>query len=276
MKPHKTTVEQELWMVNPRTLTDMAHLPLRGRCELIKSRFGFDKFSANLLRRIYLRHGVRYLKAAFSYQRKEVQHREICDKQVAVSRDLAEMMMLGKRVIYVDETSFHQWMVPARNWVRADMNLKMPSTRGKSVTIIGGISEQGGMEHYKIVKGSNDATTFKAFIDELAAKVTGDAVIAMDNYSVHRAGIVKEAFDDRITQLFLPPYSCAMNPIERLWHIVKLRWRRVVLQHPDGFTEDEMEEEIRKVINDISQRQVRAISRSHVQFMVRSLRGHMV
>lgn len=26
--------------------------------------------------------------------------------------------------------------------------------------------------------------------------------------------------------MFMPPYSCAFNPIERLWAFIKTKWRR--------------------------------------------------
>lgn len=50
----------------------------------------------------------------------------------------------------------------------------------------------------------------------------------MDNLSVHKAKTVRELFDDRIKQIFLPPYSCTLNPIERLWALIKNKWRSEV------------------------------------------------
>ena len=69
----------------------------------------------------------------------------------------------------------------------------MPSNRGISVTVIGAISEQMGLVHYKIFYGSNNAQTFRAFTTELLLKVRGK-----DNYKVHYSHSVKDLFKDRV------------------------------------------------------------------------------
>ena len=75
----------------------------------------------------------------------------------------------------------------------------MPSNRGMSVTVIGAISEQMGLVHYKIFYGgSNNAQTFSAFTTELLHKVRGKATVYMDNYKVHYSHSVKDLFTDRV------------------------------------------------------------------------------
>jgi DDE superfamily endonuclease len=96
-------------------------------------------------------------------------------------------MRLGKNIVYVDESSFHQWLVPSRAWVRRDMVLEMPSSRSTSISVIGAISERQGLVHYTIVKGTNNTESFKAFVAELVGKIRGEALVYMDNYSVHHA-----------------------------------------------------------------------------------------
>jgi transposase len=49
----------------------------------------------------------------------------------------------------------------------------------------------------------------------------------MDNLSVHHSKIVKEEFDNRWFMFqFLPPQSCELNPIERVWNLIKGQWRK--------------------------------------------------
>ena len=49
----------------------------------------------------------------------------------------------------------------------------------------------------------------------------------MDNLSVHHSKIVKEEFDNRwFMYQFLPPQSCELNPIERVWNLIKGKWRK--------------------------------------------------
>ena len=101
------------------------------------------------------------------------------------------------------------------------MTLRKPDGRGKGVTVVGAISEKQGLIHYSILEQSNNAQNFANFVSELVRKIKGEAYVYMDNLSVHTAAAVKSHFNERIQQRFLPPYSCALNPIERLWNVTK-------------------------------------------------------
>lgn len=59
--PHKLTPELEKQLINPKTLTEMAHHSLRSRVLLIEQRFGV-KLSARYLCDIYHRNKVRFVK----------------------------------------------------------------------------------------------------------------------------------------------------------------------------------------------------------------------
>ena len=65
-----------------------------------------------------------------------------------------------------------------------------------SVTVIGVISEQMGLVHYKIFYGSNNAQTFSAFTSELLRKVRGKATVDMDNCKVHYSHSVNDIFTE--------------------------------------------------------------------------------
>lgn len=175
----------------------MAPYSLRSRVLLVQQKFGV-KISRWLLHDLYWRHGIRFLKPQYSYNRKLAQKSDINEEQQRVSIEIAQLMSANKHIIYIDESSFHQWLVPSRAWVSKDMVLKMPSSRGKSMTIIAGISEKLGIAHFKIVRGSNDASSFKAFINELVRNTKGEAFVYMDNYSVHHSREVREYFNERI------------------------------------------------------------------------------
>ena len=43
----------------------------------------------------------------------------------------------------------------------------------------------------------------------------------LDNLSVHKARIISEQWDRDFAVEYLPPYSCTLNSIERLWNVVK-------------------------------------------------------
>jgi hypothetical protein len=48
----------------------MAHLSLEKRCELIKQKYGHPSLSRFLLKIIYKKHGIRYVKPYYIYARK--------------------------------------------------------------------------------------------------------------------------------------------------------------------------------------------------------------
>ena len=134
---------------------------------------------------------------------------------------MGELIVKGKNLIYVDECTFNLWQTPSRAWARQDTVLKMPSSRGTSITIIGAISAFSGLVHFKIFHGSNDKSTFKDFTIGLLKKVRNKATVYLDNLSIHHARDISDLFSERVECRFLPPYSCALNPIERLWNLVK-------------------------------------------------------
>ena len=98
---------------------------------------------------------------------------ELKARQYDVSREMAELMVQGKHLIYVDESTFNMWQVPFRSWVRSDTVLIMPSNRGRSVTVIGAISSQLGLVHHMVFHGSNNSETFAQFARGMVKKVRG-------------------------------------------------------------------------------------------------------
>lgn len=50
--------------------------------------------------------------------------------------------------------------------------------------------------------------------------------LVMDNLSIHKAKCIQELYDISFKCFYLPPYSCVLNPIERVWSIVKREWKK--------------------------------------------------
>lgn len=117
------------------------------------------------------------------------------------------------------------------------MRLSLPDSRGSSLTLIGALSEARGLIHFEIVHGSNNAETFEHFVIGLKSKVEKPKTfVVLDNLSVHKAKAVKRHFTWGFEQLFLPPYSCELNPIEHLWNVIKNKWRRQLHHFAETFT----------------------------------------
>ena len=92
-------------------------------------------------------------------------------EQKRVAFEIADLIKKGKQIVYVDESTFNHWQVPRKTWVRRDMVLQMPTSRGTSISVIAAISEKQGLVHYKLVSGTNTASTFGDFCHEMVRKI---------------------------------------------------------------------------------------------------------
>lgn len=101
------------------------------------------------------------------------------------------------------------------------MSLTLSTARGKSLSVIAGLSEKSGLIYYDIIVGSNTAQTFSAFLINLKMRCRMPAVIVQDNLTVHKARIVMGIYGPKFQCMFLPTYSSALNPIEKVWNVIK-------------------------------------------------------
>ena len=114
------------------------------------------------------------------------------------------------------------------------MKLTMMKNRGPSITVIGCISEERGLVHASVFAESNNADHFENFLIDLKKKCEGRrVVIILDNLRVHHSKKLASLFDDAFQQMFLPTYSSELNPIERLWSLLKRKWAQNLLQYTD-------------------------------------------
>ena len=112
-----------------------------------------------------------------------------------------------------------------RCWVCPGMKLQMVNDRGHSITVIGAISEKQGLVHYHIINENNNANHFEDFLIGLKQKCQGKKVIiVLDNLRIHYAKKLLYIYDARFKLMYLPTYSSELNPIERLWSLLKRRW----------------------------------------------------
>ena len=65
--------------------------------------------------------------------------------------------------------------------------------------MLAGISEKQGLIYYKIIQGSNNTDEFANFIHGLVRKIKGEAVVYMDNFTVHYSKRVRTFFNKRVS-----------------------------------------------------------------------------
>ena len=130
-------------------------------------------------------------------------------------------------IIYIDETTFNLWQKTSKCWLVPGMKLSMLKTRGPSITVIGAISKERGLVHVNIIDESNNAEHFQHFLVGLKSKCEGRRVVLiLDNLRIHHANMLNDTYTADFKEMFLPPYSSTLNPIEVLWSMVKRRWAK--------------------------------------------------
>ena len=127
-------------------------------------------------------------------------------------------------IVYIDETTFHLWQKASKFWVMPGMKLPMQKSRGPSLTVIGAISEARGLVHHACFAGSNTSDTFFNFLSDLKRKCPKRTVVVLDNIKIHHSKKLEAIYAPDFKEMLLPPYSSELNPIERLWSVLKRKW----------------------------------------------------
>ena len=97
-----------------------------------------------------------------------------------------------------------------------------PGNKGKNMTLIGAISDEG-LIGTMTVTGALDTEAFLVFIEQILLPVLWvGAIIVMDNLPVHYANTAKDLIESVGARVkFLPPYSPDLSPIELCWSKLK-------------------------------------------------------
>jgi len=131
---------------------------------------------------------------------------------------------LAKNLIFIDESGVNLGMnrLRARSLKGERAHGKRPHHRGKNVSMIGAIGFKEILAKAEVM-GAVDRLTFEAFIAcKLVPKLWNEAVVIMDNCSIHLSKNIEELITAAGTRLiYLPPYSPDFSPIEHLWSKIK-------------------------------------------------------
>ena len=125
--------------------------------------------------------------------------------------------------MYLDEFHFYQHGTRYRMWVPPEdhdpMVLQEPTRKG--ISVLGAVDPYSGVLRASITEKYN-AVTFREFLMSIST-ISGEIHMVLDNAKYHHASLLKEFLDanTHIILEFLPPYSPGLNPIERVWKIVK-------------------------------------------------------
>ena len=97
----------------------------------------------------------------------------------------------------------------------------------------------------------------------------------MDNFGAHHSKMVKNIFNERVHQRFLPSYSCTLNPIERLWLVVKEKWRRAMVESKEELSDEQCVELLKRLL-EAERESSKNLATCHIKYMIKSLKDEFV
>ena len=236
----KMTKEIIDYATDRAVLKQWAHLSLRERVIKIHEKFQ-TKITQQCLGFWYRRNGIRWRRPNYKMLG-ALKRATLLKEQAEWSWQLTTYMQRGFEIIYIDETSSHLWDQKGKVWQPNDDSIFIhrPSTRGHSVTIIAGLSSNGGVLQWQISRSTNK----EDFLHFLKSKVhpfvkyPRSTVLVMDNHRAHHSLVVSKWLQEKSYIVhFLPPYSSELNPIETVWALLKQQWGKTLTSQ--GF-EDKM------------------------------------
>ncbi len=141
-----------------------------------------------------------------------------------------DMMNYNKqRVISIDESGIHKQMHPHYGYAPRGTMILQPTTsqRHQNYSLVMAISHERVIAH-KLIKGSINTLLFQEFVSQelLPACAHNHYIFLMDNVRFHHnAGINSAIHTAGHTIIYTPPYSPDLNPIERVFSIIKRHLR---------------------------------------------------
>jgi len=125
---------------------------------------------------------------------------------------------------FADESGFEGDPRPRRRWDKKGRKTRITKNGGHlRMNVIGMVCPRTG-QFFAIEASHSDSATYQAFLDEADRIVSfqrTNNVLIMDNASWHRKTTTNwHGWKPK----YLPPYSPDLNPIERIWNIMKARW----------------------------------------------------
>ncbi|XP_065325373.1 uncharacterized protein LOC135931982 [Gordionus sp. m RMFG-2023] len=151
-----------------------------------------------------------------------------------------------EKIFFLDETGINLHVVPVYAWAPYNVKptVKVSPSKGKNLSILCTMGIDGVIL-YRIIEGAYNSLLFREYMIELINIIPSNAVIVMDNASIHKSHLI-DSFKERIE--YLPPYSPQLNPIEIFWGI-KNKYRSI---NPRPNTRNEIVHNVTSILNEFT------------------------
>lgn len=154
------------------------------------------------------------------------------DEKTVAKQELAQLTRQadeGKiELVYFDCSGFNLWAKVVYAWQKRGERIVVPVTKGKSQNVLGMMWHRCQRFESVVFEGAIDSSVVIECFDQLAARLTKETVIVIDNASIHTS----EEFEEKIEEweglglkvYYLPSYCPDLNKIEMLWEKLKYEW----------------------------------------------------
>ena len=183
--------------------------------------------SKTLLLQIYREHNIVRRQPSYKFNRKFRSRFQFVNEKIEFLNKLLRYMREDRQIIYMDETSTHLWEKMKSFWMpkNALIDVSLNKDRGKSITIIGGISNKWPTLQYVLTDKTNTVNVEKFFM-HIEGIVRPKCVMVLDNHPCHKSLRIRNlAHRMGIELLFMPATASELNPVEQMWGYFKRQWR---------------------------------------------------
>ncbi len=145
-----------------------------------------------------------------------------------------------RQLVFVDESGTHTALT--RLYARAPHDQRavgqVPRNHGKNTTLVAALSWDGLQAPWTL-EGALDTLAFERYIEEvLGPTLRPGQLVILDNLSVHKAAVIRQAIEAReCALLFLPAYSPDLTPIEQAFSKIKATLRGLGARTRDALLE---------------------------------------
>ncbi len=125
---------------------------------------------------------------------------------------------------FSDESGFEADPRPKRRWTKKGKKTRVPY-QGNHIrmNVIGAVCPRSG-QAYMLEFNHVDTDVFQCFLDHMNRDATFERkrqIIVLDNASWHKTKSLRWG---KLEPFYLPAYSPDLNPIEKLWLVIKAEW----------------------------------------------------